>query len=304
MKDFNNSYDSLAADAKKILEGNNTESSESEELDEAIHPLVLSILKAAAIASGKMLLKKLLDKAENEKITPREYDKIAPQLDKSGALDKLKSANPKYRAAERGGRNPFDRGTLAYELFNDLEEETAKAISNGEEIVEAIRPNDVLVKKQQDKFDSSRQRPTLMFKPQEILRGLRKIVSPEAKKVLAAVYMDGNEIVDKRTNKTIAGMKLNIKLSDLAKDVEKWTKANVKPKAAAGDIKRDGDTRAIITIDNEMAAQLKKSIHDAKAKIKVRVMKRKDGAKVYIDTNDKASLDSALEKAGAMIQVD
>ena len=135
MKNFNNSYDSLADEAKKILEGNALENSESEELDESLKSLLLSILKTAAIGAGKALLGQLLDKAEKEKITPREYNKIAPQLDKSGTLDKLKSADPRYRAAERGGRNPFDRGTLAYELFNDLEEQTAKA--SGESISES-----------------------------------------------------------------------------------------------------------------------------------------------------------------------
>jgi len=138
MKNFNNSYDSLADEAKKILEGNTLENSESEELDESrrtIPPLLLSILKTAAIAGGKALLKALLDKAEKQKISPREYEKASSNFDKNGTLDKLKSADPRYRAAERGGRNPFPRGTLAYELFNDLEEQTAKA--SGESISES-----------------------------------------------------------------------------------------------------------------------------------------------------------------------
>jgi len=117
MKNFNNSYDSLAAAAKGILE------EESEELDEAIHPLILSILKTAAIGAGKAILKGLLDKAEKQKITPKEYEKVSSNLDKNGTLDKLKSADPRYRAAERGGRNPFNKGTLAYQLFSDLEEQ-------------------------------------------------------------------------------------------------------------------------------------------------------------------------------------
>jgi len=124
MKDFNKSYDSLAVEAKKILEENTSKSSESEELDERVHPLLLSILKTAAIGAGKALLKGLLDKAEKQKISPRDYKKASSNFDKNGTLDKLKSADPRYRAAERGGRNPFERGTLAYELFNDLEEQT------------------------------------------------------------------------------------------------------------------------------------------------------------------------------------
>jgi len=176
-----------------------------------------------------------------------------------------------------------------------------------EELEEAVvRPNDVLVKKQRDKFNPDKERPTLMFMGKDIIRALKKMASPAAKIALDGAYTDGSQIVHLRTSKTMATMKVNMKLSDFAKDVEKWAKANVKvkQKAAAGDIKRDSDTRAIITIDDEMATQLKKSIHNARAKIKVRIMKRKDGAKVYIDTNDKASLDSALEKAAAMMQAD
>jgi hypothetical protein len=95
---------------------------ETEELDEEIPPLLVSILKTAAIGAGKALLKGLLDKAEKQKISPREYEKASSNFDKNGTFDKLKSADARYRAAERGGRNPFDRGTLAYELFNDLGE--------------------------------------------------------------------------------------------------------------------------------------------------------------------------------------
>ncbi len=181
----------------------------------------------------------------------------------------------------------------------ELEKETFEDLSEA-----VVRPNDVLVKKQQDKFNPDKERPTLMFMGKDIIRALKKMASPAAKIALDGAYMDGAEIVHLRTSKTIATMKVNMKLSDFAKDVEKWAKANVKvkQKAAAGDIKRDSDTRAIITIDDEMATQLKKSIHNAKAKIKVRIMKRKDGAKVYIDTDDKASLDSALEKAAEMMQ--
>ena len=98
-----NSHDSLA-DADK------------EELDEAIPPLLVSILKTVAIGAGKALLKGLLDKAEKQKITPKEYDKVSSKLDKTAAFDNLKSADARFRAK----RNPFERGTLAYQMFDDL----------------------------------------------------------------------------------------------------------------------------------------------------------------------------------------
>jgi len=99
---------------KEALAKENT--SEGEELDEAIPPLLVSILKTVAIGAGKALLKGLLNKAEKQKITPKEYDKVSSKLDKTAAFDNLKSADARFRAE----RNPFERGTLAYQMFDDL----------------------------------------------------------------------------------------------------------------------------------------------------------------------------------------
>ncbi len=99
-----------------------------------------------------------------------------------------------------------------------------------EELNEAVKPNDVLVKKMKDRYDPSQQYATIMFEPRSVLRSLKKIVSPEAKKALAGSYMDGTAVVNRKTSETMARMGLNMKLSGLAKEVEKWTKANVKSK--------------------------------------------------------------------------
>ena len=213
----------------------------------------------------------------------------APQFKGKSKEKRRQQAIAAYLSAKDGGRNEEKMKT-----FSELREEV--------ELHEAVKPNDVLVKKMKDDRDPSKQHPTIMFEPRSVLRALRKIVSPEAKKALAGSYMDGTAVVHDRSSKTIARMGLNMKLSGLATEVEKWTKANMKTKAVAGDIKRENDTRAIITIDDKMATQLKKSIHNPRTKTKVRIMKRKDGAKVYIDTNDKANLDAALKKASAMIK--
>lgn len=181
---------------------------------------------------------------------------------------------------------------IPYKTFKELRESLS----------EAVKPNDVLVKIQTNYRDPTKKGPTMMFDPKYILRALRKIVSPETKKALAGAYTDDNAIVHGKTNKTMARMELNMTLSELAKDIEKWTKANIKPMKPKGAIDRQSPTRAIIATDDKKAVQLKKSIHNARAKINVRIMKRKDGAKVYIDTDDKASLDSALKKVDTIIK--
>mgnify|MGYP003123574807 CR=1 FL=1 len=63
-----------------------------------------------------------------------------------------------------------------------------------------------------------------------VLRSLKKMVSPEAKKALAGAYWDGTAVVHNKTDETMGRMHLNMKLSGLAKEVEQWTKENVKPK--------------------------------------------------------------------------
>ena len=94
---------------------------------------------------------------------------------------------------------------------------------------ENVRPNDVLVKKMKDKYDG-KEYATIMFEPKSVLRSLKKMVSPEAKKALAGAYWDGTAVVHNKTDETMGRMHLNMKLSGLVKEVEQWTKENVKPK--------------------------------------------------------------------------
>lgn len=54
--------------------------------------------------------------------------------------------------------------------------------------------------------------------------------------------------------------------------------------------------RAIVDADDTEAERIKKVIHSAKDKIKVRVMKRATGNKVYIDAEDEKGFNIALEK--------
>ena len=71
-----------------------------------------------------------------------------------------------------------------------------------EELNEAVKPNDVLVKKMKDRYDPSQQYATIMFEPRSVLRSLKKIVSPEAKKALAGSYMDGTAVVNRKTQQS------------------------------------------------------------------------------------------------------
>lgn len=98
------------------------------------------------------------------------------------------------------------------------------------ELHENVKPNDVLVKKMKDRYDPSQQYATIMFEPKSVLLSLKKMVSPEAKKALTGAYMDGVDVVSRKPGGTMAKMRLNMKLSELAKEVEQWVKDNVKSK--------------------------------------------------------------------------
>ena len=106
---------------------------------------------------------------------------------------------------------------------------TFKEIRTSLDLHENVKPNDVLVKKMKDKYDG-KVYATIMFEPKSVLTALKKMVSPEAKKALAGAYWDGTAVVHNKTDETMGRMHLNMKLSGLVKEVEQWTKENVKPK--------------------------------------------------------------------------
>jgi len=58
--------------------------------------------------------------------------------------------------------------------------------------------------------------------------------------------------------------------------------------------------RAIIFANDEDAKMLKSTLHNTKAGIKVRIMKRKNGNQVYIDVKDAETLDSVLDRVSKM----
>ena len=63
----------------------------------------------------------------------------------------------------------------------------------------------------------------------------------------------------------------------------------------AGDMQysKESDTRVVFSVNDEDANKLKKK-HDAKKGIKVRIMKRKNGNKVYIDTKNLETMNNFL----------
>jgi hypothetical protein len=165
---------------------------------------------------------------------------------------------------------------------------------------EAIKDKAVIISKRPMRNDPSQEVDTMLFSEKEILAAVKKRASKNAKKHLMKAYMDGPDIVHPKTNKTIAMIVKDDTIEDVMKKVEDYIQQN-HPAKEAKQIDVQSDTRAIVAVDSDTAATIKKEVHNTKAKIKVRVMARKDGAKVYIDTADKDGLDSALEQVNTIL---
>lgn len=179
---------------------------------------------------------------------------------------------------------------------------TFKELREHMDLEEAIRPNDILITMKPKMHDPSRLTPSWNVNDKSIFKDLKKLVSPDIKKALDGGYMDGQELVHK-SGKTIATIKPDQKMSDFVKAVEAGAKQYVPAKktAAADGIKVDGPTRAIVDADDSFAQEIKSKVHNTKAGIKVRIMKRSSGNKVYIDTKDDAGLQAALKQVRDMM---
>ena len=83
------------------------------------------LAKKALKKSTILMLKALLKKAEGIKTSPKEYDSFVQNMDQAGympAIDTIAQRDSLYKGAYRGSRNPFDKGTLAFQMYNDLGE--------------------------------------------------------------------------------------------------------------------------------------------------------------------------------------
>lgn len=97
------------------------------------------------------------------------------------------------------------------------------------------------------------------------------------------MYVDGNTyLVDGDSSKTIVTFNDKMTVSDVAKAVENFINKEYPPKKPASTVDYKTDTRTIVTADDEKAKELKKKYHGKGTK--VRIMKRKSGNKVYIDS--------------------
>jgi len=173
-----------------------------------------------------------------------------------------------------------------------------------EEINEAIAPNTPLL----IKADNGKLRWNHGVNQNSMLSVVRKLVTPEGKKALAGAYMDDVDVVNKKTSQTIISIGPGMTPAHIAKATNSWAEKNAelfapKNKSVANSetIEIKSDTRAIVAVDANTAVAIKKAVHNSKEGIQVRIMDRKDGAKVYIDTEDKETLSAVIAKIKSLV---
>jgi hypothetical protein len=173
-----------------------------------------------------------------------------------------------------------------------------------EELYEAMAPNmPVMVK-----GENGHQKWNYGASQSSMLSTVRKLVTPEGKKALAGAYMDDADLVNNKTSKTIVTIGIGMTPVHVAKAVNAWAEKHAamfapknKSVADSETIEIKSETRAIVAVDAATAVAIKKAIHNTKAGIQVRIMDRKDGAKVYIDTESKDALSAAVAKVKSMV---
>lgn len=139
----------------------------------------------------------------------------------------------------------------------------------------------------------------LLHKDSSMMRKIRKGMSDHEKKHMSKAYRDDTDIVHHKTGKTmtsIHGKTVGQARKEIQAHIAKHHPET--PKAKAASVKHEGDTRSIVTASDDHAEHLKKTFHGKDSK--VRIMKRKEGNKVYIDSKSKEHHDGIKSKLDKM----
>lgn len=173
----------------------------------------------------------------------------------------------------------------------------SKFVQESIELDESIDHNQVLVKEVPNRFDSSKTTHQIMHSDKKIISSLKKNASDHAKKHLAGAYRDGSDIVHKASGKTMANIKKGTTMGDLHKQVHNYIDKN-HPQKADSTVKHPSNTRSIVSASDEHAANLKNKFHGKDST--VRIMKRKEGNKVYIDSKNPEHHKTVVSKLNSM----
>ena len=138
----------------------------------------------------------------------------------------------------------------------------------------------------------------LLHTDRSMLTKIRKGMSDHEKKHMAGAYRDDTDIVHNKTGRTMTSIHGKT-VGQARKEIQAHiAKHHPEQKKSTSPVKHEGDTRSIVTASDDHAEHLKKTFHGKDAK--VRIMKRKEGNKVYIDSKSKEHHDTIKSKLDNM----
>lgn len=171
------------------------------------------------------------------------------------------------------------------EDFKQLVEET---------ILDCLREND----DEQLTAKTASGKHALLHKPRSMMNKIRKGMTDHEKKHMAGAYRDDTAIVHRKSSKTMTTIHGKT-VGQARKEIQAHiAKHHPEEKKSTSAVKHDGDTRSVVTASDDHANHLKKTFHGKDAN--VRIMKRKDGNKVYIDSKSKEHHDGVKSKLDKM----
>ena len=240
----------------------------NESLDEAKAPKMYNVVKnGKAVNKEPMSTQRALDHYDSLGGTAKGY--AVKPVTESGAGDQ--------------GTNELVKN-LKKDTPNESKTKTFKEMKESLNITESINPKEQLISMTTDKRDSSKQVETLMYQAKKIISALKTGADKNISKELSGAYLDGVDVVHRKTGKTMGTITKNTTMGDLTKQVHDYISKN-HAEVVKAKIDHPSDVRTIVTVSDEEANQIKKDYHNPKT-TKVRIMKRKDGAKVYLDSKD------------------
>lgn len=194
--------------------------------------------------------------------------------------------------SEAVNRNPLG---LKEALQEELRVRVAAALEEKmqNELSEAIQDNDRLASETADRFDPDKKK----LKLKSGIIGHLKKKDPEIAKHLAGAYMDDADIVHKKTGRTMGRIGANTTLADLHAQVKAHVEKYHAEKATSS-VQHPSDTRTIVSASDDHAAKIKAALHGKNTK--VRIMKRKEGNQVYLDSTSADHHKAAVSKLGSM----
>jgi hypothetical protein len=131
-----------------------------------------------------------------------------------------------------------------------------------------------------------------------MMRKIKKGMSDHEKKHMSGAYTDDTDIVHRKTGKTMTSIHGKT-VGQARKEIQSHiAKHHPEEKKSSNPVSHQSDTRSIVSASDDHANHLKKTFHNKNTN--VRIMKRKEGNKVYLDSKSAEHHKEVADKLNKM----